>query len=235
MSRVAIVACVVLALVGCGVQGAPAVGNVPASEARTVTVYGQGRVTTPADVVDVEVLVEAKRPRLDQAYNLLQNDQVQLVRALQALNVGPADIVALSYEATPSGVSIDEGVLGARMRQRLGVVVRDVSRYATIVGAILDAGAHVTDVRFGSTTAQGLEERAHERAVLDARRRALALASELGLHVGRALTIRELAPSEAEALGDVRAGVMRPTHDLAPRSQFEVRCTVEVSFELTDV
>ncbi len=231
---VGVVVAVFLALCSaCGVQGAPA-SFAAVEQPRTISVFGQGRVTTPADVVDVTVVVEAVRPRLDLAYKRLQLHQVQLVKALSALNVGPGDIVALSYESTPDGVPLEDGALGARMRQWLGITVRDVSLYSKIIGAIIDSEQRIVDVRFGSTAAGGLEERAHERAVIDARRRALALASELGAHVGRALTIRELAPSEAEALGDVRAGILRPTLDLAPRSQFEVRCTVEASFELTD-
>lgn len=227
-------ALVVAGLVGCGVQGAPVVHEA-AEPVHSVTVFGQGRVTTPADVVDVTLLLEAVRPRLDQAHNRLLAAQAQLVSALSELGIGPADVVALSYEATPGGVPLEVGGTGARMRQRLGVVVRDVTAFSKIVGAVLDEGHAILDVRFGSSIAAGLEERAHERAVIDARRRAAALASELGLHVGPALSLRELPPSEAEALGDVRSGVLRPTHELAPRSQFEVRCTVEASFELTEV
>lgn len=212
-------------------------GPSPSESVHSITVYGQGRAAAGATVVDITVEVDASAERLDDAYRICDNIVSRIVTAMTVQNeIGPADVRVVGHEMVP-GVSVageDGGVTeGYLMRQVLAVTVRDMTRFSRVVQGILNHGPRrIAEVRFGLSYSKPLEARAREDAIVDARERARLMAHELGLRLGEVLSVRELPPAEVAALGDLRTGLMRPLEDTAPRSQYEIRSTVEVSFTL---
>jgi uncharacterized protein len=168
---------------------------------RTISVTGEASLTAANDTARVGFGVEARGATRPVA---LRRSSANLRRVLTALGrLGVAD-----RDLRTRGVSV------ARRRDRRGrrlpgyiarggvsAVVRDVTRTGAVVDAAVAAGAaSVNGPSFFIDDPQALLRRALVGAFGDARSKAVALAAEAGLTLGRTISIREstFVPAETD-------------------------------------
>jgi uncharacterized protein YggE len=85
-----------------------------------------------------------------------------------------------------------EQLLGYVVRKSIVITVRDLSSFEPLLGEVLTAGAnHVHGIEFRTTELRRHRDRARSLALVAAREKAVAMASEYGRTVGDALNINE--------------------------------------------
>jgi uncharacterized protein YggE len=120
-----------------------------------------------------------------------------------------------------------------RLEQRLRISVRDLQRVAAALANALGGGADALDgLAYGLDDARAAGDRARERALLDARQKAEMLAQELELSLGRVLSIVESPGGVASP--QALYGPPAPGSLASAPDALEVRCVLQVSFELLD-
>lgn len=168
----------------------------PADGRRSVTVSGSGEVYAVPDRARLAMSVELTRPQIKDA----QDEANRAVRDFlaQARTLGSRDedisTAALSIRSEYNFVNVN----GTQTRQFAGyhvsrgveVVVRDLDRLGDYLKRATDAGLNeISDPQLESSQADELRRQALVRAAVDARARALAIATSLGVKLGAVHTI----------------------------------------------
>ena len=161
---------------------------------RSISVTGQAEVRVAPSLVNMVFGVETLNRSLSAAKQ--ENDRrVQAVMAaIQALGVPQKDIQTDYIQVQPRYQDTDAGTVLRHYTVRKTVVValRDVSKFERCMGAALETGAnHILGVQFLTSELKKYRDEARSRAIQAAREKAEALARELNLRVGRALSIHD--------------------------------------------
>ena len=204
---------------------------------RTVTVVGEGRASQPPSRANLTLGVQVVHARPEVALTEVSTKVNALVEALLVEDIARTDITTLTYRLVPEVVRDEQGRPSGktqyRMIQTFDVVVRDLQRLPTIVGAAARAGiTNVDDIQFGVSSPETLAERARIAAMNDARDKAEVLAQQVGLRLGHAVSIRESGYGGGPPVPMMR--VMSAEQGEVPGGMFERVVTVEVSFELQE-
>lgn len=227
VAGVAAVALAAAALVGVGL---PEQASGEDASARTVTVTGTGVVESQPDEAAFSFGVES---RASTAREATVNNAVamrRLIAALKAAGVADADLQTEHVSVWPDGKPDGGYVASGSVRVSIAV-----ARASSLVDAATGAGATTL---WGPTLTRGdtreLEERALERALADARRKAAALAEATGARLGAAVKLVEGAgahpvPEYARALAANAAATAPPVEG----GTVEQRATLTVTFALT--
>lgn len=196
----------------------PAAGGAPPAVARSITVRGEGRFLSPPTRADFDALVVARSPGPEQAWAEAGERLLAIMRQLEGAGLRPADMQV-------HGGSLAREADGYRLEQRLRISVRDLNRMAPLLAGALGAGADALDALvYSLDDPRAAGDRARERALLDARQRAEALAAELEGGLGEVLSVvEEAAPGPAQA-GEP---------GFAPAA-LETAVTLQVTFRLRD-
>jgi len=201
--------------------------------ARVIEVFGQASVTSTPNIAEVVVSVGGFGETTDEAYRANVALTAKVTQNLLNHGVRPTDVLPRGFDLAGGLGQLDPAgpnVPGIRARRDLTVIARDLDALPKVLSAVLNFGGAVTDIRFLVANTEPLEERAREKAVIDARQRAQAFAQELGLRLGEPVGLREVPPVEVAELGDLHRGV--PLEQDGHRDQYEVSATVEVIFAL---
>lgn len=212
---------------------------------RTVSVTGEAEVRVVPDEVLLTFGIETTDMDLDKARR--QNDErlAQLMALVRRLSI-PQERVQTShmtvqprYEYEPRSES--RTFMGYTMNRGVSIVLRDLTKYDELLSGALKLGVtHASQADFRTTELRQHRDTARAMAARAAREKADALASELGMSVGRPITITEThdnywpqprGPMMQNAMLDADGGGGGESSTLA-LGRIVVRARVSVVFEM---
>ncbi|MGH8307790.1 MAG: SIMPL domain-containing protein [Gammaproteobacteria bacterium] len=159
-----------------------------------VQVSGHGTLTVVPDMVHVTLTVEKTDKNLAAARADVERRVGQIIGSAKKLGIPERDINAATISVWPQYQWQDntQVFVGQHVSRRIEIILRDMSRYADLVSALIKAG--VTNI--GSTTLDrsdmpALRRQALAKAVDDAHARATALTAAAGVSLGSVYSITE--------------------------------------------
>jgi len=180
---------------------AAAVAASPATAAtsRTITVNGTGIVTTVPDEAQFTFGVSTTAPSAKAALGANAARMNQLIAALKSAGIAPADIQTAEISLSPNTNDNGSKVLSFTASNSVTVKTKQISKAGPIVDAAVGAGANlVSGPSLGPSGQSALQRRALQKAVADARGRALAIAQAAHVRLGPVMTVSEGSSSPVQ-------------------------------------
>jgi len=182
-----------------------------------ISVSGQARIDVAPDMAEISggVTSEAREAASASAANAAA--MAKIIAALKAAGIAGKDIRTTRFSIQPiwppkrvEGTTI----IGYRASNQVSVKVRDISRAAPVLDALVSAGANnVGGIHFFIAEPDTYLDKARAAAMADAKRKAEIYAraagltlgmpimiSEGGAYVPRPVAMRAMAPADAEAV-----------------------------------
>ena len=168
---------------------------------RTITVQGEGTVSTKPDTASINagVLAEAKTAR--EALSTNTEKMTRVFDAIKSAGIKEEDIRTSGFSINavyshsprkPDGSHEDPKITGYRASNNVTVIIRDLDNVGGVLDELVTAGANnVNGVNFFIENPQSLMDDARRIAVEDALRRATILAGAAGANLGPVMTINE--------------------------------------------
>jgi uncharacterized protein YggE len=207
--------------------------------ARTISVTGEGLVSSVPDQVEIAIGIENNGPNVKDVKN--QNDQnmARILSAAKQFKVEERDLqseyVRIDAEYVP-----DERGNAARKsyvaRRTVRILLRNMNSYDALIAKLFDAGANVlNNVDFRSSRRLDLQTEARKLAIADAKKKASFMANELGMSIGRAIEMSDQAIA-SEPMSHRGGAMAKMAMDSAgptlAAGQMEVSSQVGIVFEL---
>ena len=213
-NRSQIVAAALVALLAVAALGIFAVGpgNNAAAQAepvaptttlpRTITVLGEGTVTTQPDIAQIQVGVEVKGDNAQDASAEAAATMEAILAGLKDAGVATKDIQTTGYNifveqrTGPDGVATDQVIY--HVGNSVSVTVRDLDTVGDVLDAAIAAGANnIYGVNFGVDDPDEVMAEARSKAAEDALARAEELAGLHGVALGEVVSISEVVDGMA--------------------------------------
>lgn len=110
----------------------------------------------------------------------VKTDYIRISEAKKRVKVSGSDD---DYEEVPDGFQVNRSLV---------IKLRDMSKFETVLTALLDAGINdVDDVTFSSSEIRKYKDQARAQAIQAAKEKAQAIASAIGQTIGKAISIEE--------------------------------------------
>ena len=163
-----------------------------------ISVIGEATISVPPDLAQIDsgVTTEAKTARdASDANNKAMNGVLQ---ALKNAGIAERDIQTSRLSLSPQYANTGPNrngppvVSGYRASNRVTVKLRDVSKVANIIDALVAAGANdIGGIHFAVSNPSKLLDEARPKAIADARRKAEIYAKAAGVTLGDPVSISE--------------------------------------------
>jgi uncharacterized protein YggE len=222
---------VILAVMS-GLAAAPALAQVTAPAAITVT--GEASVSVPPDLAQIDggVTTEAKTAREASEANNAAMGKVLL--ALKGAGIDEKDFQTSRLSLQPQYAPNRSGpnaVTGYQASNHVTIKLHDVSKVAQVIDMLVAAGANnIGGINFMVSAASKLLDEAREQAIADARRKAEIYAKAAGVVLGSPISISEEGSPAPMPFRKMAAGMAAS----APVAQGEetLQVTVNVSWAI---
>jgi uncharacterized protein YggE len=230
--RIAIAALVVLAIAALSGIGRPEAAESASEDARGgITVTGVGRVNTVPDEAEFSLGITTEGRTAGGALAANSERMRKLIEALKAAGVAERDIqtrdVSVGSDYDQTGRS-DDFVAS----NTVSILIRDLDRAGGVLDAAAQAGANnIYGPSLTRSNREGLEARALEDAVANARKRAVALANAAGIELGAVTAINE-AGAAMPAPMELRAMDAAASSPPIEKGTQEIQATVTVTFAI---
>lgn len=158
-----------------------------------VQVAGHGSVTAVPDLARVTVSVAKTDKDLALARNAVEQRAAAVIAAARKLGIAERDINAASISIWPEyqWQNNSQVFAGQHVSRNMVITLRDLSRYADLVAALVKAGIMTFDTALDRSDLAALRRQALAQAVEDAHARALALARAAQVNLGAVYSITE--------------------------------------------
>ncbi len=203
----------------------------------SIQTNGEAVVTATPDraQIDIGVVTQAQTSQAAVAQNA-QKLETTLARLRQLLGAG-ADIKTVSYTLSPNYRYPREGgeptLTGYTATNIVRVTLDDLTQVGRAIDAATQAGANrIQSLRFTLRDERAVQARALREAALNARGKAEALASALGLRIVRVLTVVESSPTVYPVRDVAFARAEAASTPIEPGT-IEVRATVAFTVEIS--
>ncbi len=240
MKTIRIAAAVLLVLAAAALAGIgrpEAAGGASDSSGEGITVTGVGHVDAVPDEAQFTLGVTTKGQTARDALSANSARMQRLIAALKAAGVDAKDIktqdvsVGPNYDGGPVPADSVARTDSYMASNSVSVRIREIDRGGAVLEAASNAGANQV---YGPTLTredrEGLEQKALENAVANARKRAGTLADAAGIGVGRVTAIVEsvqgVVYAEARAMDTTSAKVP------IEKGTEEITASVTVTFEI---
>ena len=227
-----------LAVFGIALIATPALAQV--NPPPTISVSGEGTVSVPPDlaVVDGGVTTDAKTAR--EAAEANNTAMAKVLAALKSAGIAEKDMQTsrlslfpqYAQQTRPNPNPGPNVISGYRASNRVTIRVRDVTKVAGTIDALVSSGANeVGGINFMVTKASQLLDDARSDAIADARRKAEIYAKAAGVKLGAPISISEDSGSAPAPMMLRKMGADAAS---APVAQGEevLRVNVSVSWEI---
>jgi uncharacterized protein len=201
----------------------------------TVTVSGEAEVSVAPDVAQIDggVTTEAKTAR--EASEANNKAMAAILPALKAAGIAENDIrtsrLSLFPQSAPTKVNGPQQITGYRASNRVTVRIRDMTKVAATIDALVGAGANdIGGVNFMVSQESKLLDDARVKAVEDAKRKADIYAKAANIRLGAPVRISEEGGGDGPRpmRAQFKAGAATP---IAPGEE-TLRVSVSVSYEI---
>ena len=161
-----------------------------------ISVSGEANVSVAPDLAQIDAGVANDAKTAKEASDANNAAMGKVLLALKGAGIDEKDYQTSRLSLQPQyGQNKSTGaspVVGFRASNRVTVKIRDVTKVAGIIDALVGAGANdIGNISFEVTQASKLLDEARERAVADARRKAEIYAKASGVTLGAPLSITE--------------------------------------------
>lgn len=201
-----------------------------------IQVNGVGKVNVTPDRVVIKLGVEHKADDANSAKQ--QNDATvaNVIKYVKSMKIDEKDIQTQRvnlYKTTDYKTKVDSYTAS----QTLTILLKDISKYETLVAGLMDSGINRIDgIEFKSSQVEQYEAEARTQAVNQAKQKAVDYASALGQKVGKAILVSDVASSNPPVIRQMYA--MKSTEADSATDQtlavgeIEVVSNVSISFSL---
>ena len=212
--------------------------SVPAlAKERTITVKGFAEQRVAPDILRLTFTVSRQALQQLAAKQEVDTLSSAAVRAALAEGIAEADIDSSQLRITPrsrweNNRQIDDGY---EVERTVTVILRDLTRYNSLVDALVAAGIDtLRNVQPDLASQTAIKNQALRAAIADARNKATLIAGEFNGKLGKPLAIAEQQvsnqfPLRMVAMADSRSG--KENYDFQP-GLIEVSAEVTVEFQL---
>jgi uncharacterized protein YggE len=222
---------VVLAIGALSGIGRPEAAESAGEEVRGgITVTGVGRVSSVPDEAEFSLGITAKGRTAGTALAANSKRMRELIEALKAAGIAERDI-----QTRDVSVGSDYGETGRSnafvASNTVSVLIRDLDRAGAVLDAAAQAGANnVYGPSLTRSNRDGLEAKALEDSVANARKRAQTLAEAAGVELGAVTAITESTPTH-EGGWAMRAADVASSPPIE-KGAHEIQATVSVTFAI---
>jgi uncharacterized protein YggE len=217
--------------------------RVPVDSPFVISVSADAKVSTPPDVATLSFGVSTGRQSTAKgATDILAKTMAKVIDATKKAGIEEKDIMTESFYLSPEYDYTTGGQVprGFQATQSLRVKVRDLDKVSDVLGAATAAGANQAGgVVFGIDEMDTVKAKARAMAIEKAKVKAQALASELGMSLGRMTGFSEDGgyggmpmPMMAKANYDMGGAMEAVQNVQIPAGEQEVRSSVVLNFEL---
>ncbi len=225
-------------VVGCTPVGS--IGTVQSIQQEGIWVSGTGEVAAAPDIVHIRLGIEAQQETVARAQSDAASAMQRVMAALLSGGVADEDVQTQSFSIRQvkrwDRDLEEEIVVGYRVSNDLLVKVREVSRVAVLIDAVVVAGGdfiRIDGISFTVDDPTPFLVEARQEAIADAAAKGEQLAELAGVRLGRATFISEssggLPPVAVLAeMAVMSAAVSTP---ISP-GEVEIRVTVQVIYEI---
>jgi len=161
-----------------------------------VTVSGEATISAAPDLAHIDAGVANDAKTAKEASDANNAAMGKVLLALKGAGIAEKDYQTSRLSLQPQyGQNKSTGaspVVGFRASNRVTVKIRDVTKVAGVIDALVNAGANdIGNISFEVTQASKLLDDAREQAVADARRKAEVYAKATGVTLGAPLSVSE--------------------------------------------
>jgi uncharacterized protein YggE len=161
-----------------------------------VTVSGEATISAAPDLAHIDAGVANDAKTAKEASDANNAAMGKVLLALKGAGIAEKDYQTSRLSLQPQyGQNKSSGaspVVGFRASNRVTVKIRDVTKVAGVIDALVNAGANdIGNISFEVTQASKLLDDAREQAVADARRKAEVYAKATGVTLGAPLSVSE--------------------------------------------
>jgi uncharacterized protein len=239
--RIATAVLLVLAAAALAGIGRPeAAGGASDTSGEGITVTGVGHVDAVPDEAEFSLGITTKGRTAREALTANSAGMQRLIAALKTAGVAEKDIktqnvsVGPSYEGGPVTPAGAERAAGYMASNSVSVRIRQIDRAGAVLEAASTAGANQV---YGPTLTradrEGLEQKALENAVANARERADALAGAAGVGVGRVTAIVQAVEGGGVIYEGARVAMDTASAKVPiEKGTEEITASVTVTFEI---
>ncbi|OGE26725.1 hypothetical protein A3D02_00420 [Candidatus Daviesbacteria bacterium RIFCSPHIGHO2_02_FULL_39_41] len=202
----------------------------------TFDVSGEGSVFVVPDTAKVNVGVSSQALTVKQAQNQLNSAINQVSQAIKNLSVDPKDIKTEAYSINPdydfSGSS--RKIIGYSAQANLVILARDIDKINAIIDVATQNGANqIGGLSFEVSDKEKAENKAREKAVAEAKKKAENAAKIAGFRLGRIVNYTESFNSMPRPLLLVGGGVLdKATPTQVEPGSSEISLVVTLSYEI---
>jgi uncharacterized protein YggE len=218
-----------------GVSGASAQVQQPAQP--QITVNGVGKVMAVPDQAILQIGVQQNGKDAAEAKKGVDQAITQTLSALKKWGINATDIKTTQWLLNKN-YDYEKKKNYYIALQTLEVKIKDLSKYNEITDGLTSLGINtIQGVQFSSSKIEELTREARQKAVLQARQKAIELTQPLNQKIGKAIAINEIQSGEMEAR-NFRAYAMKsmdaagaPVDTLA-QGEMDIQVQVNVTFVL---
>ncbi len=216
---------------------APTNGATDQPPEHTISVAGSGKVVVVPDIATVRLGVVIERNTAKAARTAAAEAMTKVVAAVKALGIDDKDIATANVSLQPVydyPNNQSPKIRGYQLQNMITVTVRDLDKLSDVLDNGVRAGATSVDgVSFDVSDRTASEAKAREAAVADAKAKAEALASGLGVRIEGVASVSEQVSTPVwydrmYAAGDMVAEAA-PQTPVMPGTT-DVVITVQVTF-----
>lgn len=167
---------------------------------RTISVRGDADIKINPDYAVINLGADSWGKDLDETKRSNDERIRKVLSILAKEKIGSSDIQTGFIKVEPTydnhydrnSNPIGRLLIGYRVQKSLSVTLKDLSKFDEVLSAVQRGGANVLDgVEFFTTDLRKYRDQARTMAIKAAREKAEALSRELGMKVGKAITIGE--------------------------------------------
>lgn len=161
----------------------------------TIVISGTGEISAVPDLAIINLTVTNEAKTVEEAIAENTEKMNKVIEEMKALSIEEKDLKTASFNIYPRyeyprdsfGYSTGKRVLvGYEITQVLEVKIRNMEEIGSAIEKGTNAGANdVSNLRFTIDNQEELKKQAREKAISDAKSKAVDLASQLGVKLGR--------------------------------------------------
>lgn len=157
----------------------------------SISVTGEATMDIAADCVSIQIVSDHTSSKARDAYNMTVEEMSKAVELLKKRE-SVTSMKTTQVMLYPRVKDYKSGEKEYNARQTLSFELTEVDDYDELMLSLIDLGINgIGQVSFKSSKVDDYEEVLMRKAVQDARKKAVILASELGQEVGRAVVIND--------------------------------------------
>lgn len=168
--------------------------GVVARDRDTITVGGEGKVKATPDLTRITLGVKTDGATVQPIQTENTRKMNAIIAMLKQEGITEEDIQTERYAVSPryNWDSGQQNLIGYTVNQNVSVKVRDQEKTGTIIGKAGELGANqVGGIDFMIDDPTALQDQAREKAIADAKKKADALARQLGITIVKVVSFSE--------------------------------------------